>query len=116
MIFVIDHHEYNSKNLSHCINPINGIIKTTQKCVVVRAEIDQDQLLYRQLVSEISNRIPALLIYDATPLFCNESECSPFDNNGKLLFGDMDHLNVFGAEILADDFIAWMRKKKIYNK
>ena len=76
-------------------------------CSLDRSEVDARQKKYRELVAEIQKRIPSLVVYDPTHLFCDKHRCY-VKKDGVILYNDDDHLNDVGAKILINDFINWV--------
>ena len=56
-----------------------------------------------------------LHIYNPFPLFCSVQRCSPFLNDGQLVFSDDDHLNNFGASLVYYDLVEFLRARSLLS-
>jgi hypothetical protein len=51
---------------------------------------------------------PGVTFYDPSQALCAERECAVF-RDGKLLYGDWNHLSIYGSELVVPDLIREMR-------
>jgi hypothetical protein len=113
VIFVVDVPEIGFDPRKCIKKPIQIIDKEVSKCVVPRSEVDIRQKEYRELIAEIKKRVPELMVYDPTPIFCDSENCYA-KKDDLLLYYDDDHLNHLGTKILIDDFNKWLQQQNSY--
>ncbi len=110
VVFVIDIPELGIDPKA-CVNrPISIFRKEVASCLLDRKIVDERQKEYRVLVEKIKKRVPSLLVYDASSLFCDDDKCYGKIGN-TVIYGDDDHLNIEGAKILINDFQQWLEKQ-----
>lgn len=75
---------------------------TTHKCTYDRKLYEQEpsHALYEKVIREEIVNYPNAAIVELAPLFCNDEECSAV-KDGKLLYGDKDHLTKWGSLMVA---------------
>lgn len=56
------------------------------------------------VLARLSAQFPALQVWDPLPILCPGSLCSAYDDQGKPLFNDSDHLSAHGNRILEPAF------------
>lgn len=111
VIFVIDTPELGIDPKSCFQRPFNFLMPEANSCLLDRHIVDERQKEYRNLVSLIKARVPELMVYDATTAFCDEKWCYG-KKDQVIYYGDDDHLNSNGAEVLAKDFVNWFQAIK----
>jgi hypothetical protein len=68
----------------------------------LRAQYDLRNQEYRDLVKRILKDYPKVKIFDAPAYLCNSSKCfAKFD--GKVLYGDSNHLSLDGARLISKE-------------
>ncbi len=78
-------------------------------------EISRELLLrYRQpamdALAELQAHFPNLIVWDPFPILCDNPTCSAYDEQGKPLFFDADHLSAHGNRVLYPDFLALLQR------
>lgn len=73
------------------------------------ADIDRQALLdlrepIMASMAELENRFDNVILWDPFPILCPDNPCSPYDEDGKPLFFDGDHLSAHGNRVLYPDF------------
>jgi peptidoglycan/LPS O-acetylase OafA/YrhL len=106
VVFVIDNPAIGFDPKTCLKRPLN-FWKKMPVCSLDRSDVDARQKKYRELVAEIQQRVPSLLVYDPNHLFCDEHKCY-VKKDGIILYYDQDHLNQEGAKILVNDFVRWV--------
>ena len=71
--------------------------------------LDRQSLLLRrepamQSLHVLKSMFPALKVWDPFPILCGSDQCSAFDDNGKPVFFDGDHLSAYGNRKLYSSF------------
>lgn len=71
-------------------------------CYFPRSELDNDvvESTYSKLVKEVVKEYPTVQVFDVGKQLCDDLQCS-LARNGKLLYEDRSHLNIFGSEYVA---------------
>ena len=69
-------------------------------CLRDRSAVEKAQSLYRQALAGIDRELPDLQFIDPMAVFCNGTGCSSLLDT-QPLYRDADHLNAFGASLLA---------------
>ncbi len=77
--------------------------KIRNPCAVPKADVLGRQALYRQIVSEVRQKIPSLQVFDPLQYLCDERSCSAIVD-GRLLYRDSNHLSRAGSLFFADKF------------
>ncbi len=71
-------------------------------------------LAHRQPVMDslhsLQAAFPELIVWDPFPILCSSDLCSAFDNTGKPLFFDGDHLSAHGNRLLYPSFIKLLQE------
>ena len=99
VIFAIDTPELGI-NPNDCINRFGfSNNSNVHPCFFERKLYDKRNDSYRKMVNELKHKIPSLMVFDPTDLFCYKEKCYGIKNN-TLLYNDDDHLNDIGADIL----------------
>ena len=101
VIFAIDFPELGEDPLL-CIKRSFSLTGSKSKCILERYIVDVRQKEYRELVKQLKQQIPELLLYDPTSAFCDHDKCYGKKNN--IIYGDSHHLNIEGSKLLMDDF------------
>ena len=73
-------------------------------CSIPRAHFDARQKEYRDLVLEVLNDYPSVILFDQAAYLCDESSCK-FKDASSVLYGDGDHFSVHGSEFMASKII-----------
>lgn len=76
-----------------------GLRVVRSPCGVPRAAVDGRNDAYRQLVRRLVERVPALEVFDATPLFCDDALCHA-RRGARLLYQDGNHLTLVGSRLV----------------
>ncbi len=77
-----------------------GLRTIRTPCALPRAEFDARVSAYQSLVRQVATRNPALEVFDATSLFCDDALCHA-DRHDRLLYQDGNHLTIEGSRIIA---------------
>lgn len=75
-------------------------------CIIKRSTIDERQKEYRQLVKQIQDEVPNLLVYDPIDAFCDKEQC--YGKKDVIYYGDDNHLNFAGSTLLINHFKQWL--------
>jgi peptidoglycan/LPS O-acetylase OafA/YrhL len=72
-------------------------------------EVDRQSLLIlgepiMDSLAELQRRFDNVIVWDPFPILCPTDPCSPYDQDGKPLFFDGDHLSAHGNRVLYPDF------------
>jgi hypothetical protein len=108
VVFVVDPPELGFNPKSCIKRPFSISKKDIHDCTINKELVDARQKEYRELIVQMKERIPSLLIYDPTPAFCDEKKCYAKDVNN-ILYVDGDHLSEHGAKLLIKDFENWLK-------
>lgn len=85
-------------------------IRQKMACKVPVAEVMQRQSALRSELEKLRQRYPDLLIYDPTPMFCNETSCV-FRDLKTVFYRDSHHISHAGSDIYAARFISWLNSQ-----
>lgn len=69
-----------------------------------RAQLERLRTPQMKLLDLLKREHPNLTVWDPLPLLCPDPICSAFDNNGKPLFFDSNHLSGHGNRVLTPSF------------
>nr|WP_268794352.1 SGNH hydrolase domain-containing protein [Pseudomonas avellanae] len=69
-----------------------------------RAQIERLRAPQMKLLELLERDNPNLTVWDPLPLLCPTPTCSAFDDNGKPLFFDSNHLSGHGNRVLTPSF------------
>ncbi len=72
--------------------------------LVDRQYLLQNRKSVMEELEELENKFPRLLVWDPFPILCPTRVCNAFDDNGKPLFFDGDHLSAHGNRVLYPSF------------
>lgn len=64
----------------------------------------RDQNAYRQVINKIAQRNPDIFFYDPKDIICPNDRCNLF-SDGNLIYGDWNHLSIYGSQLVANAFI-----------
>lgn len=78
-------------------------------CITATSNDFRDQGEYKKLVNMLKANNKDVYFYDPTPLICRNGECNIYDN-GKLLYGDWNHLSIYGSQLVVNDFTKAFKK------
>ena len=107
VIFMIDYPELGI-DPALCFKRLFSLSKNEKhSCLLDKTIVDTRQKEYRELVTRIQEQVPSLIIYDALPAFCDKDICYGKKNN-VIYYGDDDHLNIVGSDILIRHFKNWL--------
>ncbi|XVN42678.1 MAG: SGNH hydrolase domain-containing protein [Candidatus Rickettsia vulgarisii] len=106
VIFVIDFPELGVEPTSCLKRVVNIYQKEISNCLVNRRVVDERQKEYRELVNQIQQKVPSLIIYDPITAFCDEEKCYG-KRNDIIYYSDNNHLNLEGSKLLINHFKNW---------
>jgi len=72
-----------------------------EKCRQTRADFNERNNRYHNLVKKILKEFPNVILFDPTSLFCDDEWCYG-SKEGNKLYGDVDHLSKFGSAYVAN--------------
>lgn len=84
------------------------------RCILTRQQYENRTKLYRQMLSDVKEKYPSVLIYNNTSFFCNSKTCQFLIGN-RSLYRDTDHLSVFGSKLAGGEFIDWLKANRLFN-
>lgn len=64
----------------------------------------RDQTAYRKVIDEIISKNPDVFYFDPKDALCPKNKCKLYDD-GNLLYGDWNHLSIYGSQLIANTFI-----------
>jgi len=67
---------------------------------------------YDQFVDTLSKAAPEVFFYDPAAALCSAGVCKVYED-GKLLYGDSNHLSIYGSEYVVDDLVLRLRTDHI---
>jgi peptidoglycan/LPS O-acetylase OafA/YrhL len=67
--------------------------------------LDRQFMSANEKIAEIANKSGAFVV-DFSPIFCNQNTCSPFDDSGRSLYYDDDHLSIYGSKWLFEQYLS----------
>ena len=73
----------------------------SEKCRQTRADFDERNIRYHNLIREILKDFPNVTLFDPTLLFCDAEWCYG-TKDGIKLYRDVDHLSEFGSAYVAN--------------
>ncbi len=107
VIFFIDNPELGFDPKSCMIQrPLSLLHKAQRSCYIPAPAVQAWQEEYRKVVAELKSLHPNLQIFDSTAYWCNQQDCF-ISKDGKLLYRDDNHLNLYGSRFIAEKFFAW---------
>ena len=71
---------------------------------VERARLEQLRTPQLELLGSLQREHPGLRTWDPLPILCPGSTCSAYDDAGKPLYFDADHLSGHGNRVLEPSF------------
>lgn len=71
----------------------------------IKYQVDKNYLNANKQVKNIIKKYKNVYFLDLDDFYCSKGICSPYDENGILMYRDENHLNIHGAEVLADRFL-----------
>jgi len=84
-------------DVAECIGrPFSFERHVRERCAIPRAAVDARQAPYRAIVADVARAIPSLRVFDPMPFLCDDAYCYAV-RDGRLLYGDNNHLNVDGS-------------------
>ena len=96
-IFVIDNPTFN-------LSPETCYYRI-DRCRVSLETINRIKTGERDFFYGLKQNIPSIYLFDAFNPFCDDSQCSMFDSENRLLYHDNNHLNKRGSLVLLDDWV-----------
>lgn len=78
-------------------------------CTVPADIVLKDQSTYRGFVNELRTANADVAFYDPAGILCPAGQCHLFDG-GQLLYGDDNHLSIYGSERVANDMVAFLTR------
>jgi peptidoglycan/LPS O-acetylase OafA/YrhL len=115
VIFMVDTPELGLDPHGCLKRPVMEAWVPSQSCQVSRKSLDNREKEYRQLIEKIRQRVPSLLIYDPTAVFCDSEQCFA-QHQGKILYADTHHLTTDGAILVGHDFKKWLKRVTLDRK
>lgn len=107
VIFFIDNPELGFDPKSCMIQrPLSLLHNTQHSCFIPASAVYAWQEEYRDIVAELKSLHPNLEVFDSTSYWCNQQDCS-ISKDGKLMYRDDNHLNIYGSKFIAEKFFAW---------
>ncbi|MCH9756366.1 MAG: acyltransferase [Gammaproteobacteria bacterium] len=88
-----------------CIKRLFGPKENTCRMLLEEGLIKKQEI-YAQLLHDLKKAHPNIKIFDSPSYLCDASSCN-IRKNGKILYRDTHHLNLYGSKIFADLFIDW---------
>ncbi len=73
-------------------------------CYDIETHNLRDQTLYRKVISKIRQKNPDIFFFDPKDALCPNGKCTLF-SDGKLLYGDWNHLSIYGSQLVVNAFI-----------
>lgn len=64
----------------------------------------RDQAAYLKVINKIMQKNPDVFYFDPKDALCPNNKCTLY-NDGKLLYGDWNHLSIYGSQLVANVFI-----------
>lgn len=77
---------------------------------VSRKGLEQFGAYFRSKLAPLMAGHPNVSVYDPAEALCQADGVCPRQRNGSLLYLDSDHLSDYGATIVMDDFVAFLRR------
>ena len=74
-------------------------------CTATRDHDRKSHAAYDQFVGALAQAAPEVLFYDPAGALCDGGVCRMFDQ-GRLLYGDFNHLSIYGSELVVRDFVS----------
>lgn len=115
VIFVIDP-PILKKSADLCISPHLYLRRTflappPEFCVNGLKEDDlRSRKDYKKFVSVLQSKARDVVYYDPEKTFCNDKNCKVF-LEGKLLYGDFNHLSIYGSRFFVDNMLQTIKHK-----
>lgn len=76
-----------------------GLRTIRRPCAIARGDVDARNVAYRRMVSHLQERLPALEVFDTTPILCDAAWCHAVSGT-RLLYSDGNHLTMLGSRML----------------
>lgn len=92
--------------------PLSLTNKASFNCSTARTYVENRNKKYREFMTELTRRNPALLVYDSQKVFCDDTWCSAGDGSNIFYF-DTNHLSVSGSERVLTDLSGWLRSQGV---
>jgi peptidoglycan/LPS O-acetylase OafA/YrhL len=64
----------------------------------------RDQTSYRKVISKLKQKNPDVFFFDPQDALCPNGKCMLF-SDGKLLYGDWNHLSIYGSQLVVNAFL-----------
>lgn len=72
-----------------------------EQCRIPRKEYDERAQKYKQVLQNIIQSFPSVILVDPTEIFCDEKFCYGIKNN-QPLYSDVDHLSAYGSYLVSE--------------
>ena len=72
-----------------------------EQCRIPRKEYDERAQKYKQVLQNIIQSFPSVILVDPTEIFCDEKFCYGIKNN-QPLYRDVDHLSAYGSYLVSE--------------
>jgi hypothetical protein len=69
----------------------------------------RDHAAYNQFVDALAAAAPEVFFYDPADALCRGGSCRVYDDNRKLLYGDFNHLSIYGSEYVVRDLVSRLK-------
>lgn len=90
---------------NRCSDPFNRMNPVCAPgLTMARAQLERLRAPQMELLASLAREYPRLHIWDPFPLLCPAATCSAYDQDGKPLFADADHLSGHGNRVLTPSF------------
>jgi peptidoglycan/LPS O-acetylase OafA/YrhL len=73
-------------------------------CYDIKSNNLRDQTAYRKVVNKIMQKNPDVFYFDPRDALCPNNKCN-LHSDGKLLYGDWNHLSIYGSQLVVNAFI-----------
>ncbi len=111
VIFVIDFPELGIDPAT-CRKRKFSMKKGIANCLLDKNIVDARQREYRQIIRKMQQQVPSLIIYDPISAFCNGNIC--YGKRDEIIYyGDYDHLNRNGSELIGKHFKDFLLKQEL---
>lgn len=109
VIFVIDNTELDFDPHVCIARPLRFWQKIKHPCSVARASFEQKASVYRQLVMEVLQDFPQVIVLDLAQKMCDEKQCWVIRDE-RMFYADNNHLSEDGATYIAQFLVPLLRK------
>ena len=82
-----------------------NVFKMPAFCAGATANDLRSHAAYDQFVDALAKAAPEVLFYDPAGVLCRDGRCRVYEN-GKLLYGDFNHLSIYGSELVVRDLVS----------